>query len=337
MLESIFTFVLLLFLIIFSAFFSASEIAFFSLSRVRVRRLVKQGMPGALLIEEIKNKPERLITVILVGNNVVNISASAIATGLAINYFGDAGVGIATGVMTFLILTFGEIVPKTIAVAHAETVARYSAPILKFLQFILFPIIFFFEFIPKLFVKTDPTKPLLTERELRSILEIGVDEKAIEASEHQMIMRLLDFRDTPVRNAMLPINNATMLNADVSVINAKEITIEKGFSRYPVYSKDIERVIGIVHTKHLDRLIKERKGDMSLRSVLSQDGPILISEKEHLDSLFRKMQKEHIHMAVVVDDKWNQIGIISFEDLLEEIFGDIADEEERKRSKKKKS
>lgn len=328
--------VILVLLVLLSAFFAASELALFSLSRVMVRRMVKNNLPGAVAVENIKKNPERLISTILVCNNIANISATTIATGLAIEYFGDVGVGIATGVMTFALLTFGDVIPKTIAVQKAETIARLCAPIINFFSFILFPIIYFFETIPRLFVgKADTSKPIITKKEIRSILEIGVDEKVIEAKEHQVMTRLLDFRDTPVRNAMLPVGKAAMLPAESTVGNAKTLAIEYGFSRYPVYSREVGRIIGVVHTKHLDRLIKEGKKNEHLREFLSKDGPILISESEPLDVLFTKMQKEHIHMAVVVDDKWNQTGIISFEDLIEEIFGEIADEEERTREKRK--
>ncbi|MFA6530330.1 MAG: hemolysin family protein [Candidatus Micrarchaeia archaeon] len=328
--------ILLSILVVLSGFFSASELALFSLSRVRIRRMVKNNIPGSVALENIRKNPERLITTIIVGNTITNISASSIATGLAISYFGDAGVGIATGVMTFVLLTFGEVIPKALAVQRAEDIARFSVPFLNFFGFILFPIIYVFEAIPRIFVgKVDTSKPIITEKEIRSILEIGVEENAIRATEHQMITRLLDFRDTPVRNAMLSIDKAIMLPAESSVEIAKTIAVEHGYSRYPVYSKEVGRVISVVHTKHLDRLIKEGKKDSQLREFLSKDGPILVSEDEPLDVLFRNMQKEHIHMAVVVDSKWNQTGIIAFEDLIEEIFGEIADEEERTREKKR--
>lgn len=332
--DSIFWLLLLVFLVVCSAFFSATEMALFSLSRVRVRRMVKQNMPGALEVEKAKKNPGRLITTILIGNNIANISASALATGIAVAYFGEIGVGVATGVMTFILLTFGEILPKTVAIHNAEQTARYATPFLMVFDFVFSPIITLFEAIPRLFIKKpEMDNPLITEKEIRSILEIGVEEKAIEASENELINHLLDFRDTPIHASMLPLKNAVMLDSDVQVYLAKGIAVEKGFSRYPVFSKESGKIIGVVHTKHLDRLIMEGKSGMKLEEVVASSGPILISEKESLEVLFRRMQKEHIHMAVVVDEKGEQTGIISFEDLIEEIFGEIADEEERKRGK----
>jgi Mg2+/Co2+ transporter CorB len=331
-------FIVILILIVLSAFFSAAEISIFSISRVKMRRLVKQGVPGAPLLEKLKSNPERLITTILVGNTIVNIAASTLATGIAISYFGDMGIGIATGVMAFVLLTFGEILPKTVGIRMTDEFAIFSAPILKLFEALFSPIITAFMFIPRLFVKKgDPGKPMLTEKEIRSILEIGVEEKAIEAVEQQMITRLLDFRDTPVRNAMLPIEKAVKLDWELPVKRAKEVATHHGFSRYPVYSKEMDRVVGVVHTKHLDRLLKEGKGEKILREFISKDALILVSEKENLFDLFKKMQKEHIHMAVVVNSDWDQTGIISFEDLIEEIFGEIEDEEEMKRGKASKS
>ncbi len=332
--DPIFWVLILVFLVVCSAFFSATEMALFSLSRVRVRRMVKQNIPGALEVEKAKKNPGRLITTILIGNNIANIAASSIATGIAISYFGDVGVGIATGVMTLILLTFGEILPKTIAIHNPEQTARHATPFLMVFELVFSPIISLFEAIPTLFIKKpEMDKPLITEKEIRSILEIGVEEKAIEGSENEMINHLLDFRDTPIHASMLPLKNAVMLDSEVQVYLAKGIAVEKGFSRYPVFSKETGQIIGVVHTKHLDRLIMEGKSGLLLKEVVASSGPILISEKESLETLFKKMQKEHIHMAVVVDEKGKQTGIISFEDLIEEIFGEIADEEEKKRGR----
>lgn len=332
--DPIFWILVLVFLVVCSAFFSATELALFSLTRVRVRRMVKQGVPGAEAVEKVKKNPGRLITTVLIGNTVVNISAAALATGIAVSYFGEWGVGIATGLMTLILLTFGEIVPKTIAIHNPEQTARRTTPFLMIFEAVFSPVITLFEAVPGVFIKKpEMDKPLVTEKEIRSILEIGVEEKAIEDSENEVINHLLDFRDTPIRNSMLPLKDAVMLDSNVQVYLAKGIAVEKGFSRYPVLSKETGRIIGVVHTKHLDRLIMEGKSGMTLTEVVASSGPILISEKESLETLFRKMQKEHIHMAVVVDEKGNQTGIISFEDLIEEIFGDIKDEEERKRGK----
>ena len=332
--DLIFWILILVFLVACSAFFSATELALFSLTRVRVRRMVKQGVLGALDVEKVKKNPGRLITTVLIGNTVVNISAAALATGVAVSYFGEVGIGIATGLMTLILLTFGEIVPKTIAIHNPEQTARSTTPFLRIFEAVLSPVITVFEAVPSLFIKKpEMDKPLITEKEIRSILEIGVEEKAIEDSENQVINHLLDFRDTPIRNSMLPLKEAAMLDSGIAVDAAKLLAVEKGFSRYPVFSKESGRIIGVIHTKHLDRLIKEGKDNALLKDVVGSSGPILISEKESLDTLFRKMQREHIHMAVVVDEKGNQTGIISFEDLIEEIFGDIKDEEEHKRGK----
>ena len=238
---SVFWIFVLVVLVAFSAFFSASEIALFTLTRVRIRRMVKQGIPGANAIEKIKQNPRRLITTILIGNNVVNISASAIGTGLAISYFGEAGVGIATGIMTFIILTFGEIIPKTFAVQKAEDIARSCVPVLQLLESLFLPIIIGFEFVPKLLLKnTAMSRPMLTQTELRAILEIGVEEKAIEEAEHQLINKLLDFRGSLVKNSMLPLEDAVMLDSSMSVQAAKSFAIEKDFQDIR-YSKDVDR------------------------------------------------------------------------------------------------
>lgn len=309
-------------LVFLSAFFSASETSLFSLSRVHVRRMVKQNIPGANSIERLKKDPVRTITTILVGNNIVNISASALATGLAIEYFGEIGIGVATGVMTFLLLTFGEVIPKTLAIRHSEGVARRVAPWLGIIGFILSPIVVAFRALQNLFVKHDPSAPIITEKEIRTMLEISAEENVISHKEHSMIRNMLDFKDTPVKNAMIPMEKLTFISYDATVQRAKELALERGYSRYPVLLKETGRVSGIVHVKQLDKLTKESKGDKPIGNFMQKEGPMLVSEHERLDKVFKKMQKGHVHMAVVVDDKWNHIGIISFEDIIEEIIGE---------------
>ncbi len=309
-------------LILLSAFFSASETSLFSLSRMQVRRMVKQNIPGSHSIERLKKDPTRTITVILIGNNIVNISASALATGLAIEYFGDIGVGIATGVITFLLLTFGEVIPKTLAIKHSEGVARRAAPLLEMIGIVLSPIVILFKTLQNLFVKHDPTVPIITEKEIRHILEISAEENVISQKEHEMIKNMLDFKDTPVKNAMIPFDKVTFVSYDATVQKAKELALERGYSRYPILLKETGRVSGILHIKQIDRLTKEGKGDKSIGTFVPKEGPMLVSEHERLNKVFKKMQKGHIHMAVVVDDKWNHIGIISFEDIIEEIIGE---------------
>lgn len=324
---SLYSITLVAFLVLISGAFSAMELAYFSLSHVRIRKMVKQNIPGASQIERIKKDPDKLITTILIGNTIVNISASTITTGIALEYFGSIGIGIATGLLTLLILTFGEIIPKTLAVRYSEDIARYSLPFLQFSQFILSPLITLFNFIPMLLIgKFNITKPIVTEKEIRAILEIGVDEKAIEESERQLIYKLLDFRDKSIASVMVPMENVISIPSDISVSDAKEFAIKKGFSRYPIYSKFKGKIIGIVHIKHLDWLIAKGKGDMIVGECCS--GLVSVPESEKLDILFRKMQKEHVHMVVITDAKQNQIGIITFEDLIEEIFGEIYDEKD---------
>lgn len=317
-------------LIFLSAFFSASETSIFSLSRVQVRRMVKQNIPGSHSVEKLKKDPVRTITTILVGNNIVNISASALATGIAIEYFGEVGVGIATGVMTFILLTFGEVIPKTLAIKHSEGIARRCGPWLSAIAIILSPIVIVYRALQSLFIKHDPSAPIITEKEIRTILDISAEENVISQKEHTMIKNMLDFKDTPVINAMIPFDKITFINYDATVQRAKELALERSYSRYPVLLKETGRISGIMHVKKLDKLTKEGKADKPIGSFVSKDGPMLVSEHERLDKVFKKMQRDHVHMAVVVDDKWNHIGIISFEDIIEEIIGEEPEISEKK-------
>jgi CBS domain containing-hemolysin-like protein len=165
------------------------------------------------------------------------------------------------------------------------------------------------------------------------MIDMGVDEKAIEAAESQMLNKMLDFSDTPVSRAMIPMRNVIVFDSGTTVKAAKEIAVGHGFSRYPVRNAATGEVIGVVHIKYLDRLIQEGKGEALLGDILLKEASLLITANEKLDVLFRKMQREHIHMAVVVDEANKQVGVVTFEDLVEAIFGPIADEEEARRGK----
>ena len=317
--------ILLAVLIALSAFFSGSEIALVSVSRLRVRVLVKENKNGARALQRLKKKLHKAIITILIGNNLVNIFASSLATALAIDVFGSLGVGIAVGIMLFLILVFGEIVPKTFCTANAERVALFSAPILELLMKIFSPIIPFFEIIPeKLFRLSKKQKPIVTEMEIKQAVEVGVEEKAIERQEKVLINRILLFNDITVERVMVPRNKVVGVNQLETVESALKIAAKKGFSRYPVFSDG--NVLGTVHVKNMMVISSSKRKKMNVKKVMIP--PLFVETDTIIDDVFNAMKRKRIHIAYVRDSH-KIIGLVTMEDLIEELLGEIRDEQER--------
>jgi len=320
-------------LILLSGVFSGVEIAFFSLGRLKIRRLVKSGAAGAKTIEELMKNPRRFLIAILIGNNLVNILAAAIATTLAINLSTDVlgsreeglALGIATGVMTFLILLFGEITPKSIAIHNNSKIALLFALPMKILMFILFPVVFILELISSIMLGlfgVTMIEKKLTEDEVRSMVTMGAEEGAINRSEKEMIHRIFQFDDIPSHEAMTP--RVEIVALDVNATKKEILRVaQTPYSRIPVYEKDIDHIIGVLHIKDLLRAVS-RKKKMDLRRLISK--PIFVPETKKIDKLMKQLQKERMHMAIVVDDYGVTQGLITLEDLLEEIVGEIEDE-----------
>jgi len=319
--------VLLAVLIALSAFFSGSELALVSVQRLRVRMLVKEKARGAKSLQKLKKNLHKAIITILIGNNLVNIFASSLATALAIEVFGSLGVGIAVGVMLFLILVFGEIVPKTFCTTNAERVALFSAPILEFLMMLFSPVIPFFEIIPeKLFrlSKKQKHKPIVTETEIKEAVEVGVEEKAIEKQEKVMINRVLLFNDITVDKVMISREKMIGINHKSSVEEALRVAAKKGFSRYPVFSDG--KVLGTVHVKNMMVLSPSKRKRTNVKNVMIP--PVFVDYNTIIDDVFNIMKRKRIHIAYV-EDSHKIIGLVTLEDLIEELLGEIRDEQER--------
>lgn len=327
--------ILLIILFILSAFFSASETAFTSLSKIKVGRMVEQRLPGAKLVSGLKEKPSEFLSTILIGNNLVNIAASALATSIIIKYFEARGwvniglaVGIATGVMTFLILTFGEIVPKTVAIRRAEKLTLAVAPIIFTLNVILMPIAYLMGFISRPFIyilggKAPEKGPFVTEDEIKMILAAGEREGVIEEEEREMITSIFEFGETIVREVMTPRPDISACQADKSVDELIRVIIESGHSRIPIYEGTLDNVIGVVYAKDLLKAGREVK----IRDILHS--PVFIPETKKVAELLHEMQAARTHLAIIVDEYGVTSGLVTMEDLVEEIVGEIHDEFER--------
>jgi putative hemolysin len=319
-------------LIALSGFFSGAEIALFSLSKIKVRKLVKARRRGAKTLRKLKANPHRMLVTILIGNNIVNIGAAALATLVATESFGSVGIGIATGVMTFLILIFGEIVPKSFFHQNAERMSLIIAQPVYVLSYVLYPVIIVVEFISKGVLKLGGvrrSKDEITEEEIIAALSLGTEAGAIERDESEMMQNVIDFGDSKVEEAMTPVKRMVSINASQRLMDVIGEMLRTKFSRIPVYKKSSKNIIGVVNLRSILPHINNKNFDIIVESVM--DPVISVKETDMLDDAFDKMRECSAHMAVVHDKKKRVTGIVTMEDLLEEIVGEIYDESDRKR------
>lgn len=320
--------ILLLIGIFLSGFFSSSETALFSISKIKALHIAKDDSKTGKLILKMKEDPHSLLTTILIGNNLVNIGASAIATSLAISYFQSNAVGIATGVMTLIILVFGEIAPKSFANSNNVFIARIVIFPLYWLSRMFSPLIFLLNFIPKLQgVVVDSIEETVTEDELMTMVEVVKEDGEIKEEEKELITNIFEFDDTSCSEIMTP-------RADMFVIDASaEIDIQKiletGYSRIPVIEGTIDNVIGILHVKDLFSSFQKACSSgtvntLDVKQIMKR--PYFIPESKKLDSLLQDFKRKKNHIAVVVDEHGGVAGITTLEDVIEEIIGEIIDE-----------
>ena len=314
-------FVVLFVLLVLSGFFSSAETALFSISKAKAIHLAKQKGPTNKLIRKMKADPHRLLATILIGNNLANVGASAIATAITIDLFESHAVGIATGVMTFLILIFGEIFPKSIATSNNILIARLVIFPLYWLSVLFTPLIVFLNFIPKLTGKIHK-KPIVTEEELMTFVEVVEEEGGIEEEEKELIENIFEFDDTNASEIMAP--RADMFVIDVNEELKLEEIVKSGFTRIPVIEEDIDHVVGILNIKDLLNHQATSDEAVDVRKIMRE--PYFVPENKKLDNLLRQFKKRKQHMAIVVDEHGGVSGLITLEDALEEIVGEIIDE-----------
>ena len=311
-------------LIVLSGFFSSAETALFTIGKVKARHLAKQGSKINRLIKKMKDDPHRLLSTILIGNNLVNVGASALATSLTIQLVSNHAVGITTGIMTMLILVFGEIFPKSIATRNNILIARLVIVPIYWLSIIFRPLIVFLNFIPRL-TSSFKSKSRLTEADLMTFVEVVKEEGEIKEEEKELIENIFEFDDTSVSEVMRP-------RADMFVIDIDEEPnlgqiLKSGFTRIPVIKGDIDHVVGILNVKDLFVQYVGSNGDINLLNTITK--PYFVPENKKLDSLFQAFQNRKQHMAIVVDEHGGVSGLITLEDALEEIVGEIVDETDK--------
>lgn len=316
--------IILLFL---SSFFSSAETALTTFNKIRIKSLADEGSKRAKRVLEITSDSGKMLSAILIGNNIVNLSASSIATALAIQIFGNAGAGIATGILAVLVLIFGEISPKTLATIHADKIALSYSGIISLLMKILTPVIFIINklsmgFLMLLRVNVADGQNALTEAELRTIMDVGHKEGVTTPEEHAMINNVFDFGDSQAKEIMVPRIDMTFADINSSYDELIEIFRTDKFTRLPIYEDSTDNVIGTVNMK--DLLLYEDREHFSIRNILRK--PYYTYEHKKTVDLLIEMKKSSFNIAIVLDEYGVTAGLITLEDILEEIVGEIRDE-----------
>lgn len=318
---------ILFILLMLSAFFSSAETALTMVNKIRMRTLAENGHRQAELVIKIVEDQGKMLSAILIGNNVVNLYASSLATMLATDLFGSRAVGAATGILTLLILVFGEITPKTISTLSSESISLKYAPFIYTLMWVLTPVIFLVNQLSMLvlrLLRVDPNKKpeSITEDELRTIVEVSHEEGVIQMEEKKMITNVFDFGENLAKDIMVPRIDMTFINVDATYDELLETFREEKYTRFPVYEESTDNVIGIINVK--DLLLLEGKENFSIRDFLRQ--PLYTYEFKKAAELMVEMRKTLNNIVIVLDEYGATAGLITLEDMLEEIVGEIRDE-----------
>jgi len=320
---------LLVVLIGLSGFFSGLEVALVGVRMAKVEQMVKDKVKGSTSLLKLKKNPSRMMASVNLGNNLVNVASTAIATDIALKIFGNDGLAIVIGIMTFLILVFGEITPKTYCNANAPKIAaRYSRVLLAF-SYTFYPIVRMLEAITKGIIRltgSSDNPPGLTEDEIKGVIDQGLKDKAIEKQESELVHGALNFDDIVIRSVMTPRTKMFTLNSKKILFEALPEINNSGFSRIPVYSENSDNIIGIVHVRDVLKSLEHDEKVISLESIMRE--PVFVSQEKMVSDLLKEMQGRQTHMAIVVDEFGGIEGCVTLEDLLEEIVGEIHDEKD---------
>ena len=314
-------------MILLSAFFSSAETAMTTVNRIRIQALIEQGDKRAIILDKVISNSSKMLSTILIGNNIVNISASSLMTTLTIQVLGNVYVGAATGVLTLIILLFGEITPKTLASLHAEKIALSYAKIIYFLTILLTPVVFI---VGKLgngvmyLLRVDPNAKAnpMTEHELRTLVNVSQEDGVIEREEKQMIYNVFDFGDSAAKDVMIPRIDMTFVDINSTYDELMEIFREDMHTRFPVYEETTDNIVGIINIK--DLILYPKNQEFSIQKILRE--PYFTYEYKRTADLMVEMRKASVNLAIVLDEYGSTAGLVTLEDLLEEIVGEIRDE-----------
>lgn len=314
-------------LIILSALFSSAETAFFSLTPARVRLMVHKNRFASHIVAKLKDRPRRLLITILVGNNIVNLFAASYATVVAGRFFDSAAIGIATGLTTIFVLIFGEILPKSLAIANKERIAMITAWPIYGVYMILYPIIYIFYRINIIFYKimgVTHGDDVVNEEEIRILTRMGMESGAIDLREHEMIENVFQFNDIMVKDVMTPLRDIESINGSVSIEKIAFTVSQIGHSRYPVHDGNETSFIGYIHVNTIMQKLNSDERDRTVESFIS---PVqYVTDTMDIEKVFRKMSKRYSHMFLVKNEQGEIVGLITLEDIIEELVGDIIDE-----------
>lgn len=322
--DSIGSCIVIVILLILSAFFSATETAFSSLNRIRIKNLAGEGDHRAQLTMRLSDDFDRLLSTVLIGNNIVNIASTAVATSLFLRFWPDIGASLSTVVMTIVVLIFGEVSPKSLAKERAEHFAMSVAPIVLFLEKLFFPLTWFFTQWKKLLSKIvgSDGERSITEEELLTIVEEAENDGGIGEEESELIRSAIEFNDLECSDILTPRVDLVAIERGLSKEEIMKIFVESAFSRLPVYEEDLDNIIGVINRKEF------------YDKVIFQNGPvedaisnvICVPPGTKISRLLRTLQKSKTHIAVVIDEYGGTMGIVTMEDILEELVGEIWDE-----------
>lgn len=319
-------------LVLLSAFFSSAETALTTVNKHRLRSLAEEGNRNAQKVLKLIENPAKMLSAILIGNNIVNISASALMTTLTTNVFGSKFVGVSTGVLTLIILLFGEITPKSLATLYNEKIALLYIHVVAPLVTLLTPVIWFVDKLSGIIfwvlrVDRDAANNQMTEGELRTIVDVSVEDGVLEKEEKSMINNVVDFGDSKAKDVMVPRADMALVSVDATFDEVFEIFNEEHYSRLPVYDENKDTVIGIVYLKDLfffQNQPDRKTTAFSVRNIMRE--PFFVYEYQKTSSIMAEMRNRFVSLAIVLDEYATAVGLITIEDLIEEIVGEIRDE-----------
>jgi len=310
-----------------SGFFSGLEVALVGVRKSKVVQLFNEGKKGSKALHKLKMNPSWMMSSVNLGNNLVNVGASALATSVAIRLFGNDGLGIAVGIMTFLILVFGEITPKTYCNANSTKVALRYAPVLLAFSYAFYPVVKFFEIITRGVVKitgSSYTPPPITEEEIKGVIDQGLAEKALEKEEMELVHGALNFDDTVIRSVMTPRTKMFTLNSKMLLFEALPQINQSGHSRIPIFGDTRDDIVGFIHVRDVLKELEKDNKMVSLERIARK--AVFASQEKMVSGLLKEMKGRKTHMAIVIDEHGGVEGLVTLEDLLEEIVGEIEDE-----------
>ncbi|MEW6661531.1 MAG: hemolysin family protein [Bacillota bacterium] len=326
---SLWEWALLFFLFLMSSFFSATETALFSIGPVKVRQLVEKKVPGSEIVDRLVNRPNNLLATILVGNNIVNIAATAMATSMALRIFGKGGVGIAVAALTIIVLLFGELTPKTYAANNQEKVCLRVARPLSLLQKIFSPLIKLLGSLANLFVmilggEVKSSQSFVSSEEIKTMVNVGLEEGVIPPQQCRMIDSIFNLNNIRVREMMVPRVDIVGIEAGTSVSRVGELVARTGHSRFPVYLENLDKVLGLIYAKDIIAHDRTNNEDMRVDDLMRECS--FVPETKTAGEMIKYFQQRNTHVAIVVDEFGGTAGMVTLEDLLKCIVGDIISE-----------